>query len=344
MNMCPAPSHSAPCRRRRRPAARGFSFTEILFAVMILGIGFIMVAAMFPVAIRQTEATNQETIAASLGRAGSNCFSKIATIPWPINPPTNVATTSLLLPTFAVVSLPAASTYTLPANQTVMTIPGQVWTLYDSRDIWKFGGVNHNAYLWASTAYNFIQPGDSRFAWVGMYRRDLIATGTAGQPATSLSLAPYAQIIVLGIQARNTQNYVWATDIQNPPTTTPFLPVLVSNVALTPPAAVGGNSTVSFQSATGPQAEGTYVIVSDDHKGGAMNGRIYRIGLPTSGGSTPPIAWNFAPGEGMAYGDPTLTAADVLIVGRGMDPTNGGQRGGPTQDISVYTTFVQVPN
>src|SRR6478752_1573982 len=39
---------------------RAFSFAEILFAVMILGIGFIMVAAMFPVAIRQTQSTVED--------------------------------------------------------------------------------------------------------------------------------------------------------------------------------------------------------------------------------------------------------------------------------------------
>ena len=33
-----------------------FSFIEIMFAVIILGIGFIMIAAVFPVAIQQTSA------------------------------------------------------------------------------------------------------------------------------------------------------------------------------------------------------------------------------------------------------------------------------------------------
>ena len=49
-----------------RPARRGFSFTEILFAVMILGIGFIMIAAIFPVALQQTETSQAETVGAGL--------------------------------------------------------------------------------------------------------------------------------------------------------------------------------------------------------------------------------------------------------------------------------------
>src|SRR5579862_785547 len=48
------------------PRRRAFSFAEILFAVMILGIGFIMVAAIFPVAIKQTQLTGQETVGATL--------------------------------------------------------------------------------------------------------------------------------------------------------------------------------------------------------------------------------------------------------------------------------------
>ena len=49
-----------PIHRRRH---RGFNFAEVLFAVMILGIGFIRVAAMFPVAIQQSRASTNETVA-----------------------------------------------------------------------------------------------------------------------------------------------------------------------------------------------------------------------------------------------------------------------------------------
>ncbi|MDB5296993.1 MAG: hypothetical protein JWO31_2976 [Phycisphaerales bacterium] len=54
-----------PAGRRGR---RGFSFVEILFAVMILGIGFIMIAGIFPVAISQTALTQEETVAAATAR------------------------------------------------------------------------------------------------------------------------------------------------------------------------------------------------------------------------------------------------------------------------------------
>jgi prepilin-type N-terminal cleavage/methylation domain-containing protein len=60
-----------PAPRTRR---RGFSFVEVLFAVMILGIGFIMIAGVFPVAIAQTAATQEETIGAATARgAAATC-------------------------------------------------------------------------------------------------------------------------------------------------------------------------------------------------------------------------------------------------------------------------------
>lgn len=42
---------------------RGFSFVEILFAIAILGVGFIMIAGVFPVAIQQTKLTQEEATA-----------------------------------------------------------------------------------------------------------------------------------------------------------------------------------------------------------------------------------------------------------------------------------------
>lgn len=55
-------------RNRLRPT--GFNFAEVLFAVMILGIGFIMIAAIFPVALLQTKSTMEETAATSVSRGG----------------------------------------------------------------------------------------------------------------------------------------------------------------------------------------------------------------------------------------------------------------------------------
>src|SRR4051794_10456175 len=55
---------------RRRQT--GFNFSEVLFAVMILGIGFIMIAAIFPVALLQSKTTVEETVASTAARGGVN--------------------------------------------------------------------------------------------------------------------------------------------------------------------------------------------------------------------------------------------------------------------------------
>jgi len=62
------------CNDRGVPqrARRGFSFVELMFAIVILGIGFIMLAAMLPVAALQTKATMEETAAITVASNGVN--------------------------------------------------------------------------------------------------------------------------------------------------------------------------------------------------------------------------------------------------------------------------------
>lgn len=340
-----------PIHRERQ---RGFSFTEILFAVMILGIGFIMIAAIFPVAIHQTEANNQETITASVARASSNYMTQLASTPLPpvsiqyyTLASSSAQTPSILLPTFSnpnspSASIPTASSYTLPAYQSTMVIPGQVWTLYDTRDPWVYQWqaapltgttTTHPSELWAAMARNLIQADDMRFGWAVMYRRDLIVRGTPGGPGTSIAPATFAQIIMIGVQCRNAQLYNPATDTPNPPPLStvaayhsPFLPTLVgsvvnaggsatgSGVVLVPPTFVGGTSYLNFGGVGGFPAmltDLTYVVISDDNvptskaSHGSLNGRIFRVGAaPLSGAS----AWQLLPGSDMTVADQaTLT-------------------------------------
>src|SRR5687768_8638459 len=75
----------AACCHLPALARGGFTFTEVMFAVILLGIGFIMLAGMFPVAIQQTAQTQQETVGASLALAAVKQISQHATIdnmPW----------------------------------------------------------------------------------------------------------------------------------------------------------------------------------------------------------------------------------------------------------------------
>lgn len=316
----------------------GFSFTEILFAVMILGIGFIMIAAMFPVAIHQTEASNQETIAASLGRAGADCLSKVALIQEPVAAAAGTPTTSLLVPTFTSVP-PAPMMPTSPPASTVV-IPGQVWSMYDTV---HDPVPAHAQLLWGAVGRNLIQQIDPRFGWVAMYRRDYIAQGA---PSTTgvLSPAPYAQVIIIGVQSHNNPAYVNGTGNLATPTDAPtkpspgmLLPQYCSGASMTPPTSSSPFSTITFQNGA-HVAEGSYVIVCWDYHNGAYDGRIYRIGVLDQG-----TTWEFLPGQGMSSSDISLPSVDVFVVGPGCDYANTNIRGA-SEAISAYSTYIAVPN
>jgi hypothetical protein len=396
---CPMPN--AECRMLKRPYGRrgGFSFTEILFAVMILGIGFIMIAAMFPVAIRQTEAGSQETIAAAVGRTSSNYLGELAAMPLPAGvllnytPPGSSQLPSILLPTVVqttattppTVQLPPATSFMLPASQSTMVVPGQVWTLLDSRDPWVYtwpgGGTSkHNMVLWQSIARNLILPGDMRFGYAVMYRRDAIVRGKPSSPGSSIAPATFAQIIVIGMQCRTKQSYdptPTTGDLNPAPPAnippTPFIPrpagALVNSngtstgkgVLITLPAYTGGPSYLDFGNVGGfpPMlADNAYVVISDDNvpwgkpSHGSLNGRIFRVGTaPTSG-----TAWQLLPGSDVTTSDlAALTNMqtdlggvpqfNVLIVGR--TPTVSGGMvtfTGPAQDVTAYTTYLPIAN
>src|SRR5262245_30954598 len=58
---------SSLCFPNRRN--RAFSLTEVMFAIIILGIGFILVAAIFPVSISQSRLTVEETMGTGIARS-----------------------------------------------------------------------------------------------------------------------------------------------------------------------------------------------------------------------------------------------------------------------------------
>jgi type II secretory pathway pseudopilin PulG len=66
-----------PLRRTGRHR-RAFTFMEILFVVMILGIGFIMLAAMFPAALRQTQQNVEENEFNAVAHIGARDLENLA--------------------------------------------------------------------------------------------------------------------------------------------------------------------------------------------------------------------------------------------------------------------------
>lgn len=344
--------------RRRSSGRRGFSFTEILFAVMILGIGFIMVAAIFPVAIQQTALTGDETVAAAIAREGTDAM-------------TSLNTSALLPPT--VVATPAPG-LVAPGQR----ILGQVWGLHDDRMVnWTpsvpTGKVVQRDLTWNAISGNLILPMDRRYAWVGMYKRD--GTWNNATPPTQITPDPYAQVILIGVQCRNHGAYNSAIDLDRDPNLVPSQPatleprVLTASLEFNP--SVGG-PTIQFDTSAGDGATaclgpGAFVVISDDNiinysnatfhpYAGQFNGHVFRLGTYRPDlASTNLVTYELAPGYD-SFPDPGINSnltelknAQVMVVGRGYtDPTNprGGssllQFDGAVQDVAVYVTYIRV--
>lgn len=150
-------------RRRARPA---FTFLEVLFAIIVLGIGFIMVAAMFPAALQQTRVAVEDTTAGAIWVDAHRKFIDIARTQ--VVPPK--------VPPAYVLDLNMPGTGTAGQNDSVifsfndadprLTQPSPTATTATKRQV-----------LWDAARANIILEGDARFACVPMFRRGLDSVG-----------------------------------------------------------------------------------------------------------------------------------------------------------------------
>jgi hypothetical protein len=344
----------------RKLKISGYSFPEVMFAVVVLGIGFIMIAAIFPVAIAQSKSTADESTAAAMARGAANTLSRLAYNTQTVPPPP-----VLMWPTGAAGGGPSFPGIVRPFDLTTEA--------------------------WTQTRGTLISFEDPRYAYVPLYRRD-------GDPVLPLLPNPRglvdnkAQVYIFVVQCRSTarpatggvsigstpanvpartalafDQYDVGLDIAigNPsipgvsaptPLTNPnnLWPHQIIITALTNNAAGPDTMTVTQAPNTtaGPNentpdaiAEGAYVVV-------ATTGRIYHIGAPVAGApATPagnPTQWELQPG-----GDITITtnAEDITtntpawVVGRERLPGTAAAPGGfigPAQDVAIYTTFIPV--
>jgi type II secretory pathway pseudopilin PulG len=362
----------APALRARPSSSfpRAFSFTEIMFAVVILGIGFIMVAAIFPVALQQAKATSDEVNATTIARSATNQFSQFlrdgnggtATSNCP--PLTNSASISLVRQ--------------LTTNDSTLTAPA--------------------VSLWTALSGNMILTQDPRFAWVTIFRR-------GGNPTQTGTWDPYIQLFVFPVQVRNRTiftsddvklytNGMWSTN--NPTANLMAHPVRVMIANDVPDA--GGADLIAFDTSSGTDeekfnvaavAEGAYVVISDDAitaptgNQGLMNGRIFRVGARREdldgrsdmtdafGNPIFPVntteVYELAPGNeftpdpgangkfgdsddildiGISVGGVNVQAggAHAFVIGRGYADPNNPSSGfeGDAMPISAFTTYLRV--
>jgi hypothetical protein len=361
--------------RSRTSAARrggGFAFTEVLFAVMVLGLGFIMIAAMFPVTIRQTQSTLEETVGANVARGAVEYLQGAASED--LFPPTVQPLTGIVPPQpdlskqVEFVSLRDVKLY---AQYNAGTTPLS-WGKPDP-DPTKysfFPALN-------TIKGNMIDATDPRLAWVPFYRRE---------PGS-----PFAQVIVIAVRNRERDRYVASmnplyavntasgprmySDLDRP-TATPTMPGTLEPVRV--PIGlnwnISGHGEVTFDMANAPlsarAATGAYLVVAADpvahtapNTPGQLIGRIFQLGNPIDEAAG---RWELSPAGDMIRANPDVAnpqiatddpncplaasgiptdSVQAYLIGRGyVDPSDGGQGfAGPAQDIAVYTGFISIP-
>lgn len=204
----------------------GYSFPEVMFAVVVLGIGFIMLAAVFPVAVRQTKLTSDENRAMAIARGVSGMMGKIAEgsdapdyefYAWAFDEDRRESDTQNNVTTFAKWNNPRVAPDVLPLhvgnsifpatgeNKPWFTEPqkngGLTWypprprpspAIYPGNVVPIFTRKG-----WDAIRGNTITDNDPRFGWVVLYRRD----GDPNLPPSTW--ADNMQLFVIVTVARN---------------------------------------------------------------------------------------------------------------------------------------------
>lgn len=308
---------------------QGFTFTEILFAVILLGIGFIMLAGMFPVAIQQTTLAVDETSGDRLAKDAAAFIGQ-------------VCTRSLGNPNFD--DLPDTGGGMVPITPFSPNPTGAAAPPYISS-------------AWRKISGQMISAQNPRFAWIPFYRRNvgdgfaqLVIVVVRARNYASYGpndLIPVSKKGLVTLQPREVQ----ITDLSRSSTGGPTTVTLLSLKDVTP-------NDLSFV------GEGSYIVIrrgTDNTPGAgqAAAGRVYRLGaqvVPASGPATTSGTWELLPGNEPLSADEYLlparnpnnltNGAFGYVIGRGYRDPNpiapDLNYDGQAQDVAVYSTFIML--
>ena len=319
--------------RLARSRTRGFTFIEILFAIMVLGIGFIMVAAMFPAALLQTRATVDDSTASGVWIDMHRKMTEMAKSP--VTP---------------VPALPAKPLYildqALPAPSS-STAPQIVFSFNDTR---VPQAIRMQMSQWLGS--NALVHQDLRYACIPFFRRGYDNT-------TVTKGADEVQMFFVAVRSRAISQYS-LNDIDHDPTHMAPLDPTRFNVTLnkTLPPTITLNTAYDLNRTLGnaptpltdsydntPAGAGAYVIISSD-PAGLKNGQIYRLGNKVTPSDSQykaaMLQYFIAPDSQGATDASTVSySADAFIVGRYcLGPNNFD---GPVQDLVIATAPVKIP-
>ena len=321
---------------------RAFSFIEVLFAVILLGIGFIMIAGIFPVAIQQTAAVTSETQGSAVIRDAIKKIQAAANAEIGSPPATPGTTNSIFQPTGTA------------AAPTVQAFSSNIMQVLGSDSFYT---------------------ADRRFGWVGFYRRDSASSPFTQVFVIALQNPNFPNYVTKFAPGEVTP--IAAGSI--PPVVAPPIPPLLYNYSgSTPPvltynppasgvpASLVANFTYDPNDKTSTvkltnvpsAAPGAFVLIGAPGSAAFpaqsnMIGRFFRLGiaLPTTPASTINQTFSLQPGWDLTDADlPSLTnnrfSAAVFVIGAA--PTvgaNGEYTGpftGPNQDIAAGSAFIRV--
>ncbi|HVT88230.1 MAG TPA: hypothetical protein VHD56_05215 [Tepidisphaeraceae bacterium] len=323
----------------------GFSFTEVMFAVIILGVGFIMVAGVFPVALQQANESGDQVNGVGGARAGMAFLGQVVN-DGTVSTPFTVADAKL-------------ATNVLPSGTSALPAPSVVV------QPWKATPPS-GPYLWDMARGNLVRPDDSRYGWIFLYRRD-------GDPDKPDGWAQYAQVYIFPVHARNTATFNVEDDTNSPKDNTGtrvvgVLPRLTAKPVLVTIQHSGAVDLITVKPVVVNNldylaaVEGAYVVIQDDNITGASKGRhngdifhlgVHRFDQETSGTRV----FELSPGgefrdDPGADGDINivadnvtgLTDAQAFIVGADyVSPYDAtAPYSGNSMALGAYTTFVKI--
>lgn len=150
-----APTHTPSAHARR-----GLTFIELMFATIILGVGMIIIAAAFPVAINEQRITVDEATVASLERGAIRTLDAAV---HQVKPTSEATDPTRWLPdtTFNSVAVDTDNNASTPPDNVKHC------------DVQSFGANNA---LWSQIAGSLVSTENERYAWVPLFMRPFDAT------------------------------------------------------------------------------------------------------------------------------------------------------------------------
>jgi type II secretory pathway pseudopilin PulG len=327
--------------QRNRHSA--FSFIEVLFAVILLGIGFIMIAGIFPVAIQQTAVVSNETEGTLVTRDAIRKIQAAANAPIGTPPTTPGTTNSIFQPTLA------------GGNPNVVAFSPNIMQALGSDSFFT---------------------ADRRFGWVGFYRRDSATSPFIQVFVIALQNPNFPNYVTKYLPGETTP--INPAPPIFPPVAPPIPPALYNYAppstyaAPTVPPAPGVVASISASFTYDATAKVTTVTLTNFGTGNVPNGATgaFILGATTAApnivgrffrlGSVPPNTpvtsnsqtFYLQPGSDLtdadiASGVPATFNANVFLIGNAptLSSTTGEFTGpftGPNQDIAAESAFIRV--